>query len=261
MRFRAVCLSSILALAPAAVGAQRLEYVPDSARFEVSTIATGGGAETGSAGTVRYETRQVLTLVLERAVADTLRLRLSVDSLSTQRGGILQLGVGPDVRVRILATLSPLGRVHRARIEPAEAAATMNAMDAARFLPMLGSRVRAGATWSDTIATPVTQFGLQVDRRVVTTYRVLGDTTIDGARAWRIARTTATTLRGRGASMGETLTFESSGEGSGTVYVSAAGRFVGASTADELRSTTRVGAEAASLSETQRVRTVVRRLP
>jgi hypothetical protein len=260
MRFRAVCLSSLLAFAPAAVGAQRLEYVPDSARFLVSTTATGSGAEPGSAETVRYETRQVLTLVLSRARADTLALRLSVDSLSGQRGGV-PLASGPDTRVRILAAISPLGMVHRARIEPAQAAATMNAMDAARFLPILGGRMRAGATWSDTIATPVTQFGLEVDRRVVTTYRALGDTTIDGTRAWRIARTTSTTLRGRGASMGETLTFESTGEGSGTVYVSVAGKFLGASTADELRSTTRVGEEALSLSGTQRVRTVVRRLP
>ena len=59
------------------------------------------------------------------------------------------------------------------------------------------------------------------------TSKVVGDTTYDGVRAWRISRTTEATFAGSGTSQGQPLTMEGRSKGSDNLFVGRDGTYLG----------------------------------
>jgi hypothetical protein len=62
---------------------------------------------------------------------------------------------------------------------------------------------------------------------MISTSRVVGDTTYEGQRAWRIDRATQISFAGSGTSEGQPLTMEGSSKGSDTLFITRSGMYLG----------------------------------
>jgi hypothetical protein len=96
-----------------------------------------------------------------------------------------------------------------------------------RFLPRLRPALSLGTTWTDTTAGKVNQMGIILDRTVIITSKVVGDTTYQGERAWKIDRTTQATFAGTGTTQGQPLTMEGSSKGTDNLFVARSGTYLG----------------------------------
>jgi hypothetical protein len=84
-----------------------------------------------------------------------------------------------------------------------------------------------GTTWTDTTSGKVDQMGIALDRTVITTSRVVGDTTYQGERAWRIDRTIHATFAGTGTAEGQPLMMEGSSKANDNLFVGRNGTYLG----------------------------------
>jgi len=78
----------------------------------------------------------------------------------------------------------------------------------------------------------VKQGGIDVERKTIAKFNVLGDTTIAGEKAWKIARQSTTALTGSGVSQGQAMTLQGTATGKATLLVSQKGVFVGSDNED-----------------------------
>jgi hypothetical protein len=101
------------------------------------------------------------------------------------------------------------------------------AEELSRFLPRLRPGLAVGTAWTDTTSGKVNQMGIALDRTVITTSKVVGDTTLQGERAWKIDRTTQTTFAGTGTSEGQPLTMEGRSKGTDNIFVARNGTYLG----------------------------------
>jgi hypothetical protein len=253
--------AALLVMPLAFLAAQRLEYAPGTTRYRVLTSSTGTREQMGASVAVTFDSRQVLTVTLTRSHRDTLALALSVDSLTGQADG-QPIPPVAGTGLRVLASLTPGGDVYRNSVKAASDSALpgIDVEDVARFLPPLRGAMRPGSAWSDTVAKPVMQLGMELKRVVVANYEIMGDTTYEGERAWRIARRTSTTVNGEGAAMGQRIVVEAKGKGTGAVYVSAHGGFLGGFSRDEIISTAHIGDTGTTVSESRTMDTRVERI-
>lgn len=223
----AVC--STLALATTTAGAQRFEYAPGTSQYRLTAVNKLTQEAQGQKVEQDVTSEQRLTVVLGRQSRDTLRFTMTLDSARVQTSA----GPAPDLSallgLRVTGALSPVGLLY-ARQGPEGPGAEMTAPIAdemSRFLPRLRSALAVGATWTDTSSGKVEQMGVSLDRTVITTSKVVGDTTYQGERAWRIERTTEARFAGSGTSQGQPLTMEGTSKGSDSFYVARSGTYLG----------------------------------
>lgn len=240
-------------MAAATAGAQGFEYAPGTARYRLSVHATAHAAQGAAGQDVSYDTQQRMTVTLARRASDTLGLSITLDSVSGKLPNGAPIDGSSMLGVKLAAAVSPLGRVYirEGVTGPGVAALGGFADELYRFLPALPAILKPGVSWADTVSTPITQMGTQLRRSIVTTYTVLGDTAIGGQPAWRIERNAISTLAGTGNAMGQSVDISSSGTGSGALYVSRAGRYLGADFKDDLVSKATLSAQGVSIVNTQ----------
>ena len=231
-------LGVALALAPQLVAAQRLEYAAGTTHYAITTNGTGYAEQMGQRQDVNFDTEQRVTLTIARHAKDTLDLTMTLDSLAGRMPNGMPIDGSAARGLKVVGALSPVGRIYSKRIasDSAPEALRQSAEEMIRFLPVLPADLKIGTTWADTNASPVKQMGLDIDRKIVTTYKVLGDTTYDGEKSWRIDRAATVTLSGSGTTMGQQVSLVGGSTGTGTYYVSAAGTLLGAELKDEVQS-------------------------
>lgn len=231
-------LSIALVVVPQLATAQRLEYAPGTTRYAINTNATGYAEQMGQRQDVNFDTEQRVTLTIARHSKDTLDLTMTLDSLAGRMPNGMPIDGSAARGLKVIGALSPMGRIYSKRIasDSAPEALRQSAEEMIRFLPVLPGDLKVGTTWTDTTATPVKQMGLEINRQIVTTYKVLGDTTYDGEKSWRIDRAATVTLSGSGTTMGQQVTLVGGSTGSGTYYLSAKGTLLGADLKDEVKS-------------------------
>lgn len=229
-------LTSVVSLAAlSAVQAQAFAYTPGSAQYRVTQKTTGTQEAMGQTQDFTTSNDELLTVTLARAAADTISLTVMVDSLNAVGPlGMPVPGVDKLVGRKVVALLSPVGSVYSATGPSDDSVPNGSQItnELSRLLPRMQGRLAAGASWTDTVTGTVRQSGMSVDRRVISTFTVAGDTTVAGEKAWKVTRSTNATLSGGGTTQGQMVSLEGTAAGQGVVLVGRAGTYLGAQSED-----------------------------
>jgi hypothetical protein len=238
--------------------AQTAEYPAGTTKYRVVTNAKG--SQTSPAGTQNFDIalREQLTVDLLKHAKDTLTATITLDSIALTSSA----GPAPDVSTvkgaKFVTTMSPTGKVYStqppAGLDPTMAQITDGI---GRFLPAYRANLAKGTTWADTTKGKITQQGMELDRTIVSTYVVSGDTTYAGQKALKIDRVTSTTASGSGNAQGTPITMETTGKGTSTYFMSPKGAFLGATSADDVNSKITVLAQNVEIGVKQSVQTTV----
>ena len=258
-----VVLTIALAITPTGdVRAQR-GYAPGTSHYKVTVVGEGARDQLGARQSVNYETSQSFTLTLGPGSGDTLAMSITIDSLTGRLSNGVRVPAGAGAGITVDAAISKAGVVYRSAVRAGTARTTfdVDADELARFLPLLRGDLRVGAQWSDTLTKPVSQLGMSLARQIVTDYQVLGDTIVDGAHAWRVSRSSRSSVDGEGSSMGQKVTLKAVSTGVGLVVISDAGTYLGGNSRDDVHSTATIGQPGVAVTETQTLKTRVERLP
>ena len=237
MTVRIVRLSAALffaaPLVAASLGAQGVVYASGTTKFHVSIATTG--SQTTPAGTSSFETgvEEKITVNLMTHAKDTVMATMTLDSIA-----IKSPGPSPDLTkltgAKFVSLVSPTGKFYSAKapdgIDPQMAQVTELVT---RFLPAFRANLAPGLTWSDTLTGKINQMGLEVERTSVSNYKVDGDTTIGGEKAFRIHRTTSAKGAGVGNMQGTPVTMEMSGTSAGSFFITPKGTYLGGSSNDD----------------------------
>jgi hypothetical protein len=249
----ALCLGVAAPAVPGVAAAQRFEYSPGTTQYRITVTSSGAAENMGQQQSFSFGSNQRMTMTLVKHGSDTLAYTMTIDSIS----GTMPTGQPIDgskaVGMKVTAMLSPVGKVYSSVLPPLDAGREVlgpAAEEMAHFLPVVPSDLKIGSAWTDTIARPVHQPGIEIKRTVVTSWKVVGDTTYGDERAWRLDRSATTTLAGEGTTMGQPITLEGGASGTGTLYISQRGRYLGADLKDEVKQKATLVAQGMNVTST-----------
>jgi hypothetical protein len=208
----------------------RFEYAPGTSQYRISSKTKAAREMMGQKQEFESTNNQLLSVTVARASQDTLAVSLVLDSISASGPMGPPPGLDRLRGVKVVAKLAPFGTVYSA-VGPTDDSipnGTQVTDEMSRFLPKIRGKLAVGSTWTDTTTGKTKQGGLDVDRKVVATYTVVGDTTVGGEKTWKVARATTTALSGSGTSQGQPMTMEGTSNGKGTLLISSKGLFIGA---------------------------------
>ena len=250
---------TLLAAVPVTAIAQDFAYSPGTTHYRLTVKSSGISEVQGKKREVGLDAEQRMTLRLVPRGRDTLALSITLDSARIEAPAMGPLDASPAMGMQVNAVLSPLGRVYSRELPNLRGrdAFTLVAEEMARFLPILPAFLRPGLTWSDTLTEPVNQMGIAITRTRIANFRVLSDTIIDGERAWRVQRNASTTMSGTGTAMGTPMSYEGNSVGTGMLFLSQGGRYLGADLQEEVKSKVTLSAMKQEILGTQTQTTTV----
>lgn len=218
----------------AAPGGAPFAYAPGVQRYHVTTVLHREQMQGGGRAPFEYDvtTHEWVAVDLERKSRDTLSMTVTVDSIAISSTIDLPK---PDVAklrgAKIQGLVSTSGRAV-AFDPPAGTTDPQIAQLYAGFknflLPVTTQPLAKGITWGDTVIVQGKRGGLDIVSQAVSTYKIAGDTTVQGQHAWRVERTTYVNQKGTGKEAGEPLEMTGSGTITGVHLISDEGRFLGA---------------------------------
>jgi len=256
-------VATLAFVVPVALPAQGFEYAASSGQYRVSQKATGTQEAQGQTQEFQTSNSELLTITVARASRDTLNLSVFVDSVTAVGPmGMPVPGLDRLAGRTVTAKLSPAGVVYAA-VGPTDDSIPNGAQittDLSRILPRVKARLAPGASWADTTSGTVRQNGLSVDRRVISTYTVAGDTTWQGQQAWKLNRESNTTMTGGGAPNGQMMSLEGTATGKGVVVVSKSGVVLGGTGEDHADIKLTLTAQAMEVAITTTTNTAVEKV-
>ncbi|MEO8619936.1 MAG: hypothetical protein ABI625_02650 [bacterium] len=221
-------------LAGAPLIAQGVEYAPGISKFRITTATSG--SQTTPAGTANFEVGvdEKITVNLMKHAKDTVMATLTLDTIS-----INSAGPKPDLSklmgAKFISLVSPTGKFYSVKgpegLDPQLSQITDGV---GKFLPVFHANLATGQTWSDTLSGKVTQMGMEMDRTSVSNFKVEGDTTIGGEKAFKIARTMSAKGAGSGNMQGTAVTMEMAGTSAGAFYITPKGAYLGSIAKDDV---------------------------
>jgi hypothetical protein len=230
MTLRSLSAALVATIAVAGpLGAQQFQYAPGTSQYRLTAVNKVTQEAQGQKVEQEVTSEQKLTVVLGRQGRDTLSFAMTLDSAKVQTSA----GPAPDVSsiigLKVTGALSPIGVIYvtKAPEGPGSEITGAIADEMSRFLPRLRPALAIGTTWTDTTTGKVSQMSMSLDRTVITTSKVVGDTTYLGERAWRIDRTSQTTFAGTGTSQGQPLTLQGTAKGADNLFVARTGTYLG----------------------------------
>jgi hypothetical protein len=255
MKLRLATLSAVIVLGAPPLRAQQVEYADGTTRYRVST--TTKGSQTTPIGSSDFELalRQQITLNLARQTRDTMLATITLDSIALS-GAAASADVSSLMGAKFTSLVSPTGRVYSSKTPSgANPLVTQIAEAITRFLPSYRPNLKPGMAWADTTSGKVSQQGMSVDRTIVSSFTVEGDTTIGGVKAFKVARVSSVKAAGSGTSQGVPVSMESSSTSNGTFFVSNGGVFMGATSNDDMNLKLKILAQGAEISMKQSAQT------
>jgi hypothetical protein len=230
-------LAFVLFLAlPAGATAQGFEYTPGTSQYRISSSTKGVQEVMGQKQEAEQSSSQLVTVTVGRASKDTLGMTVVLDSIEMVGPmGMTPPGLDKLKGLKVSAKLSPFGKFYSAEKPTDSTMASMGqiAEGLSNFLPRIRGKMAAGSTWTDTTSGKVNQGPFELDRKAISKFTVVGDTTVGGEKSWKIARESNTTLSGSGAPQGQPATMEGTSSAKAVVVVSKKGVFVGSSSEDQ----------------------------
>lgn len=234
VRFASLALLAATTLGAGAAGAQTFEYAPGAARYKIVSQQKMTQEAMGQKQDIDVNGEQVISVNVDRKTKDTLSLAVSLDSITMTNSMMGAMDVSKAKGTKVSSLISPLGIVYSSAVPDSGPAAEV-ASGLARVLPRMIAGVKPGATWTDTVTTKQKNGGLDIERTTIGTSKVVGDTTIDGEKAFKIERTNTSKMSGTGSAQGQPISFEGTGTGSGTFFVTPKGLFVGSDSKDDVK--------------------------
>jgi hypothetical protein len=222
------------AFAGTALQAQAFQYAPGNSRYKLVSEQKMTQEAMGQKQDVEIKGEQVVSVTVGKKTSDTLSVDVVLDSISMTNSMMGAMDVAKAQGVKVSSLISPLGVVYSTTVPDSGAAADLGD-DLARMLPRVSSNLRMGAAWSDTVTGKIKRGGIDMDRTVVANSKVVADTTINGQKAFKIERSTETKMSGSGTTQGQPISMEGTSTGTGFVYVSPTGTFVGADAKDDVK--------------------------
>lgn len=210
-------------------------YAPGRLHYHVTTVSTRAQPLGGGRAPFDYSTTTNEWIALDVApqVGDTLKIGITLDSI---RITSTLDAPAPDLAVlqgaKFTGTMSSRGRIYSLAPVAGTTDGKLVAMSTAlkRFLLPLPSRALAtGASWADTVVEHPKVGTINITSSSVTTYKVAGDTTVSGQKAWRIDRYTTIAQLGKGVEAGQPLEISASGTVTGMQFFSEKGVLLGGS--------------------------------
>jgi hypothetical protein len=223
-------LSAVLAAAVLIAGSlEAQQYAPGTSQYRLTAVNKLTQEAQGQKVEQEVTSEQKLTVTLGRQSRDTLSFAMTLDSAKVQTSA----GPAPDlsalIGLKITGALSPFGIMYVTKAPEGTASEMAGPLadEMSRFLPRLRPGLSVGTTWTDTTAGKLNQMGISLDRTVITTSKVVGDTTYQGERAWRIERATETKFAGTGTTQGQPVTMEGVSKGTDNLFVARTGVYLG----------------------------------
>lgn len=234
LRTALLLVTPVVAPLYAQAGTGGVEYAPGTMRYRLYTTTTGSQSSPMGSQDFQVEARQQLTVNVAKAAKDTIVATVTLDSLSLKSAEIQQ-DVSRLVGSKFVTYLSPTGQFYSIQksVNPDPLAAQVTE-SVARFLPAYRRNLRAGATWADTTTGKVSQQGVELDRTIISSYKVVGDTTIGGERTFKIQRTSTVKAAGSGTAQGTPVALESATNSNAVIYLSAKGVYLGGQQNDDI---------------------------
>lgn len=254
-------LSMALALASplaSTLAAQSAEYSAGTTKYRVVTDVKGSQSSPAGSQTFDIALRERITVDLMKHAKDTVMATMTLDSVSLSSSA----GPAPDVAgikgAKFVTLMSPTGKFYStqspAGLDPATAQITEGI---GHFLPAYRGNLAKGTTWSDTTTGKISQQGMDLDRTIVSTYTVAGDTTIGGQKALRVNRVLISKATGGGNAQGTPITIETTGGGNSVYFLTPKGAFLGATSTEEVSSKITVLAQNVEIGVKQTVQTTI----
>jgi hypothetical protein len=231
----AIGLLSIAALEPRPVSAQSTDfaYTPGTQKYRLITEVHREQAQGGGRAPFEFDvtTTQFVTMNLIRRTADTLALRITLDSVAVSS----QFDAPqPDVKKffgqTVHGLISPLGHVYS--FDPPAGTTDVQTVALYRafrnFLAEFPSKpLTVGAAWEDTVTDRAKKDGFDILTRQITSSKITGDTTVAGSHAWRVERHSSIAQAGQKTENGQKVKLTGDGSVTGFRLVSDRGVFLG----------------------------------
>jgi hypothetical protein len=230
-----VAAGALLAGSARAQGAEHagFTYSPGLQKYKLTTHVHREQMQGGGRAPFEFDvtTTQFVTVDIRPQAPDTLRLRITVDSVSV--ASKLQ-APPPDVHQiegkSVEGLISPQGRVYEfsppAGTTDPQLAALYTAFRS--FLVALPAEpMHVGEAWADTTTWHGMRAGFTVTSRAITTSRVAGDSTVNGVKVWRVARHTDIVQEGSSKDGGSLTRLEGEGSVNAVHLLSMDGVYVG----------------------------------
>ncbi|MDQ6828363.1 MAG: hypothetical protein M3081_05800 [Gemmatimonadota bacterium] len=228
-RFSTRVLAAAIALSAPALGAQGITYAPGTAKYHISSNSHQSQTVQGQTTAVTVTSEQYVTVTVSPKSRDTLQYVVTFDS-GTAKSDNPMVPV-PDVQkmrgFKYTGTMSPLGKRYvGSPSDTTSDGAKEIGMAFERFFLALPANAKAGSTWTEPVSTKTSRQGIDLVVQVTSNYQIMGDTTVAGQKAWKIARTATISTTGSGVSNGQVITIESSGKAAGTVLITPMGLYL-----------------------------------
>jgi hypothetical protein len=234
-----------------------VEYAPGTTRYRLSTTTKGSQTSPMGNQDFQIDARQQLTVNLTKPSKDTLVATVTLDSLS------MKSAQGEQDLSRLLGSkfvsyISPTGRLYSTKTSEANDPILAQVTESvARFLPTYRRDLKKGLTWSDTTTGKVTQQGMDVDRTIVANYKVLGDTTIAGEKAYAVERVSTVKAAGSGTTQGTPVALESATNSNAVFYLTPKGVYLGGRQNDDINVKITILAQNAEISIKQTAQSTI----
>jgi hypothetical protein len=245
----ALLLAAPLVAAP--LRAQGVEYAPGTTHYRISTLTKGSQTSPMGSQEFQMDIKQLLTVDLARQAKDTVVATITLDSVDIQNAQ------GKQDLSRLLGTkfvtyVSPTGKLYATR-PPAgnDPLLTQMTEGVSRFLPSYRRDVHAGMTWADTVNDKVNQQGLELNRQMVSNYKVLADTTVSGQKAFKVSRVSKVKAAGSGTASGQPISVESATTSEAVFFLSPKGQYLGGRQNDDVEAKVTVLAQNAEINVKQ----------
>lgn len=246
--------AALLLIAPLAatpLQAQGVEYAPGTTHYRISTVTKG--SQTSPMGSQQFEmnVKQQLTVNLARSAKDTVVATITLDSVDVQSAQGKQ-DLSRLLGSKFITYVSPTGKLYSSKApagdDPMLAQMTEGV---SRFLPTYRRNVRTGMTWADTITDKVSQQGIELNRTLVADYKVLGDTTVSGEKAFKVSRLSRVKAAGSGTASGQPISVESATTSNAVFFLSPKGKYLGGRQNDDIEAKVTVLAQNAEINVKQ----------
>lgn len=244
-------------VASAPLCAQGLEYAVGTTRYKLTTTTKGTQSSPMGTQDFQLDVVQQLTVSLARQAKDTLIETVTVDSVAVNSPQGSQ-DVGRLIGTKFVSFISPTGRVYSS--EPVKGTDPMIGQVAeavGRFLPSYRRELRSGLSWSDTTTGKVSQQGMELDRTIVSTFKVVGDTAVGGERAFKVERVSNVKAAGGGTTQGTPVSLESTTVSTALLLLSTKGVYLGGRQSDDVSLKITIVAQNAEINIKQQAQTTI----
>lgn len=257
-------VAALASLTTTATGELRAQapimYAPGSARYHLISVITRSQEQGGQKAQFKITNEQQVTVKLSAHGKDTLDFAYTLDSSKVVSEPPVQLpDVSKLVGTSVKGSMSAHGTVYALSSNAADSDAdAKNLMEGmSKFLLPIPKDAAVGSSWTDTTVNSVTSEGNKLDMSAITTSTLVGDTTFQGQKAWRVERSSVLSLRGKQSQAGQELQVEGEGTGNGTYYLGANGVYLGSTATQRMNMRVSLPATGESVPVTQAVTSTV----